>query len=82
MGANYVKIHEIMPKKMLGKTIKFYGLFMGCFGGKLIHANECIMHIPWLFPHEKPPMQLSLVHSWDFYILHGRFMVIPLDNIV
>ena len=28
MGANYVKIHEIMPKKMLGKTIKFHGLFM------------------------------------------------------
>ena len=57
-----MKIHEIIPMKMLGKAMKlfhrfliefsqpvFHGLFMSCFGDKL-------------------------THSWPMNTFHGYFM--------
>ena len=65
-----MKIHEIIPMKMLGKAMKlfhrfliefsrplFHGLFMSCFGDKPMktHSFMANEYIPWIFHGNRPP---------------------------
>ena len=75
MGAThekFMKIHKIIPMKILGKAIKLFHrfliefsqpvlheLFMGCFGDKHMKTHSFMANecIPWIFHGNRPPMK-------------------------